>query len=265
MAANHCFIDFRHSNILILAPSTGISTMSRQYLSAGSIVEEVLKGKSLKSYCASRKNLGKVDYALALQTLKYKDTLVSILSMCNINAEKLDVREGVLLVMMYELLFGDGKVQGGGCVKRAIIEHLPAMKRALTELMKGKTEYSELLPQSVLEFAKIGAFIRINTVKMSVAEGLEHIQQLCPGAVVDAHVPSLVALPSGMTSLGQDPWVKDGRLVIQDKASCFPSQVLFDSWSTLPIAVGASNKGDLIDACAAQNQSPRRSRSVIIS
>jgi len=42
-------------------------------LSAGGIVEEVGKGNSLKAYCASKNNLGKVNYAITLQTLKYKD------------------------------------------------------------------------------------------------------------------------------------------------------------------------------------------------
>ena len=225
--------------------------MSRQYLSAGSIVEEVIKGKSLKAYCASKDNLGKVDYALAMETLKYKDTINKILQSCETSADSLDVREGVLFVMVYEILFGAGKIQGGGSVKRKVMEVSSSLQSALKDLMRDKSHHSELLPQSVLDHAKIGAFIRINTVKTEADEGLEHILTLCPGAKLDTEIPHLVSLPAKATSLGQDEWVKSGKLVIQDKASCFPSQVLYDAWMKLPLIPGTQTRGDFIDACAA--------------
>lgn len=155
------------------------------------------------------------------------------------------------MVMVYELLFGEGKISGGGSVKRKVMEHLSQLKDGLADMMVGKSSHSELLPQSVLDHAKIGAFIRINTVKVDMDEGVQHIQTICPAAKVDSEIPSLVALPSSMTSLGQDAWVKNGNLVIQDKASCFPSQVLFDAWAKLPKIEDTNFRGDLIDACAA--------------
>lgn len=45
--------------------------------------------------------------------------------------------------------------------------------------------------------------------------------------------------------LYKDPWVKEGKLIIQDKASCFPSQILYDEW------LADNCCGDIIDACAA--------------
>jgi 16S rRNA C967 or C1407 C5-methylase (RsmB/RsmF family) len=45
--------------------------------------------------------------------------------------------------------------------------------------------------------------------------------------------------------------VKEGKLIIQDKASCFPSQVLYDAWHSLPENEGTAGRGDFIDACAA--------------
>ena len=50
-----------------------------------------------------------------------------------------------------------------------------------------------------------------------------------------------VVLPLKSPSFGQHPRTKDGCLIIQDKASCFPSQLLMDAWTG----------GDVIDACAA--------------
>jgi putative methyltransferase len=219
--------------------------MSRQYLSAGAIVEEVLQGKSLKAYCASKESLGKVDYALAMETMKYKETIVQLLTSCNISASSLDVREGVLMVMVFELLFGAGKIDGGGSVKRKIMEHREELVDNLDKLMSGKNHQSELLPQSVLDHAKIGAFVRINTVKISEQEGLEYIKGICAAAKMDPHIPALVALPPNSNSFGQSEWVKSGKLVIQDKASCFPSQILHDAWLT------CGHRGDFIDACAA--------------
>lgn len=219
--------------------------MSRQYLSAGGIVEEVLKGKSLKAYCASKDNLGKVDYALAMETMKYKDSIMQLLEATSLSADSLDVREGVLMVMVYELLFGAGKIDGGGSVKRKVMKHAQALRAALAELMDGKQHKTELLPQSVLDHAKVGAFVRVNTAKVSQEDGLQHVLAICPGAKKDPHIPALVALPPAASSFGQDDWVKSGKLVIQDKASCFPSQILHDAWSSSGL------KGDFIDACAA--------------
>lgn len=177
--------------------------MSRQYLSAGRIIDENIKGNSLKTYCASLKQVGKVDYALALQTIKYKYVILQLLEVCNINIEQLDVQESVLLVMIYELLFGNGKIIGGGKVKRIVMEYSSKLIHALSEMMIGKSQHSELLSKHIQDHSKIGYYIRVNLVKLSLSEGLNYIQNSCSMAYIDSDIPSLISLPSTTNSFGQ--------------------------------------------------------------
>ena len=58
---------------------------------------------------------------------------------------------------------------------------------------------------------------------------------------VDTNVPNLLAMPAG-TDLTNTEAYKTGRIILQDKASCFPALLM--NPSTLP-------GGDIIDACAA--------------
>lgn len=224
--------------------------MSRQYLSAGTIVEEYLKGRSLKGFCASLKNIDKVEYAIALQTIKYYEIIMKIFDKCSIHADELDVKRGVLLVMVYDLLFGRGNIHGGGKVKKIVMSNIDNMKQALAGYMDGMQHHSQLLSTNVRESSKLGYFIRINPFKISIAEGLDYIRTTCPDAMIDSDIPSLIVLPTMTRSFGQDRWVKEGKLIIQDKASCFPSQILFDYWQDIPIIIGGTG-GDIIDACAA--------------
>ena len=57
---------------------------------------------------------------------------------------------------------------------------------------------------------------------------------------IDPHVPDLVAIP-GTLDLSSSQAYKEGRIIFQEKASCFPTCLLDP----------ASTQGDAIDACAA--------------
>ena len=208
--------------------------MSRQYTSAAKAVDAVDSGKqSFKSYCGTSGRIGKVDFALAAETMKYSSVLEVIFEKAGISSKTLDVGNGMLKVMSYELLFGKEKISGGGAVKRAIMAVKHKMISALEDEMKtkGVSERKGLLSDEIKEAAKMPKYIRINEIKISVIDdGLREIRKLCPSAVFDDMIPSLVVIPPGK-SLGEHPFVKDGRLIIQDKASCFPSQCLYDVWS----------------------------------
>lgn len=212
--------------------------MSRQYVSAAKAVDAVDSGRqSFKSYCGTAGKIGKVDFALAAETMKYSSILETIFEMSGVNAEELDVGSGMLKVMTYELLFGKKKISGGGAVKRVILEIKEKVMLSLKSLMEsnGVSDHEDLLSDEVTQASKMPKFIRINEIKMpSIKEGFSVILEACPLAVMDDVIPSLVVLPSGK-SLGEHPFVKDGRLIIQDKASCFPSQCLYDVWSDLEV------------------------------
>ena len=65
----------------------------------------------------------------------------------------------------------------------------------------------------------------------TIGDGLAYFKSNYPGFSLDNLIPSLVALPASVKGLGVNRFVIDGSLVIQDKASCFTSQILFDEWS----------------------------------
>jgi putative methyltransferase len=215
--------------------------MSRNYLNAARAIDAVERGQSFKAFCASQPRFGKVEFALASETLKYLQVIKRLFKITGLSGDKLDVRDSLLKVMVYELLFGKGKIDSGGVVKRKLMAEKDGLLEALAKEMKSKnaTQAKELLPDYVADLPK---YVRINGLKVkSDVDGLTEIQKACPTADYDDTIPSLVLLPAGSKSLGEHPWVKDGRLIIQDKASCFSSQCIGDIWT----------HGDIIDACAA--------------
>jgi putative methyltransferase len=217
--------------------------MSRQYMNASKAVTAIMTSSgSLKSYC-NRNKVGKTDYALICQTLKYVDVLEALFRMSEMSAETLDVNPGALFVYCYELLFGAGKIQGGGAVKRRLMEHAPSLRESLTKYLKirGVTSHQDLIDSHFTEHAQMPIYVRINTLKPGSANGLKDMKCIHEEASMDKHIPNLVVLPAGTKRTGELDRVKSSDWIIQDKASCMPSQILADVWCG----------GDLIDACAA--------------
>jgi 25S rRNA (cytosine2278-C5)-methyltransferase len=223
--------------------------MSREYITAGKAVDAVINdGITFKAYCASNL-LGKIDFALASETLKYQSVLARIVARTNIDKAMQDVgNRGMILVLCYELLVGAGKIRGGGSVKRMLMERIEDLKSALKAEMKAEkaTSISELLPIRVQQAQLLPQYLRINPLQLSnrkVTEKLvsEEIKEHCPSAIPDTDIPHLWMLPPRWPSFGQHERVADGCVIVQDKASCFPSQILVDAWPG----------GDVIDCCAA--------------
>ncbi len=212
-------------------------------MNAGKAVSAVMNGTAMKAYC-SRVKLGKTEFALACETIKYKDIIDDLFERSNINAEILDVNQGLLYVYCYERLFGSVKIQGGGAVKRKLLEHEAELRRHLAELMaeKGAEEAHMLLNRRFKEFTDMPMYVRPNPLKQNQwSSAKDKVFSLYPNSRLDEHIPNLIVVPPPARGLGELPEVKEGALIIQDKASCMPSQLLFDEWKG----------GDIIDACAA--------------
>ena len=211
--------------------------MSRQYLRAGHSVEAVLNGRSFKSYCAQNK-LSKTEYALASETLKHLITLTDLFHRVGVDVSNLDCNGGIFLVMAFELFFGKKKISGGGAVKRRLLEYKSLVGTAIDQMMnERRVDRIEMLVQTI----DLPTYIRVNELKMSRLDGLRVVNKHSGQAYVDSMIPSLIVLPPKTSSLGEHELVQGGSLVIQDKASCFPSQILSDYWQG----------GDIIDATAA--------------
>ena len=227
--------------------------MSRQYITAAKAVEAVVIGKkSFTNHCASQKMIGKIDFALAAETLKYKDVLHNICQRIRITPQSLDVGQGMMLVLMYELLFGKGKIDGGGVVKRRLMEVKDQMIEALRLEMekKGAGKHADLLSTEMLQASQMKKYVRMNELKITeLSDCFLTVQKIIPSALMDDLIPALIVLPPDR-SLGQHTLVKEGKLIIQDKASCFPSKCLYDEWART-VDPDGSTQGDVIDCCAA--------------
>lgn len=101
-------------------------------------------------------------------------------------------------------------------------------------------------------------WVRINTVKTSLDaqlqstfasyERVDSLAQLAEGQhqlYVDVNVPDLVAVSPGI-DLSSSPAYKQGEIILQDKASCFPAYLLLGDQDTC-----TQWEGDLVDGCAA--------------
>ena len=103
-------------------------------------------------------------------------------------------------------------------------------------------------------------WLRVNSLKWSLIEALEYLknahwtkvanleQVISANAKVytqDVHIPNLLAFPFKAINLTTfEPYLKF-QMIAQDKASCFPAQILFSSFTK------STQVGDLIDATAA--------------
>lgn len=71
----------------------------------------------------------------------------------------------------------------------------------------------------------------------------------------DQHIPDLLALPPGIDLIKTQAY-KNGELVLQDKASCFPAYLLLGGSAS-------HNVGDILDACAAPGNKTTHLASII--
>ena len=164
-------------------------------------MDAVEKGVTFKAYCAKNR-IGKMDFALASESLKYKSVLVKVLDRADVSAEKIDVgSQGMVLVMAYELLVGTGKIRGGGAVKRKIMAVLDSLKESLEVEMKENKAKTvvDLLPAHIKLAQLLPQFLRINTLRIGALD-LSHKQIMdeilvqCPGALPDKDIPNLVRI-----------------------------------------------------------------------
>lgn len=134
----------------------------------------------------------------------------------------------------------------GGAIKRIVSANLDKLRDSLQRLMASKNviKHEDLLPTSVRIHSNLPRYVRINEIKADINQGLQDLRNsISKDLNFDEHIPSLVKLPHNQVGLGDNPFVKNGQWIIQDKASCFPSQILMDEWQ--------STGGDIIDCCAA--------------
>jgi putative methyltransferase len=191
---------------------------------------------------------------------RYAESIQWCLTKAKIADEQNNFQDWLIKVLFYEVLFGLGKIQGGGTASRFVKENLEKVKDALTKLMvsKGAKTPQEVVPASERP-VQMPRYVRVNTLKISVPDAIAKLQE---GGYVLLEIPEVVAaqgnqrkkcfardntlqdvlmFPPGI-DLHDHPMVITSELRLQDKASCFPAHVL---------AAGVPPIKFALDACSA--------------
>ncbi|EGZ20530.1 hypothetical protein PHYSODRAFT_345492 [Phytophthora sojae] len=228
--------------------------MSELYKEAAALLHKLeLRQGGLKSLAYAESTVHKrSSFALVCETLRYKPLLRKLLAAVPECHKALKTPKtakeppALVFVALYDLLFGRQKIQGGGYVKKALVQHQTAFRAALARFkIKRKVASNEALlpPENRQQHLALPRYVRVNTLLASPEEAEAFTREY--DAKQDRDVRDLLVLPSG-TELHEHEMVKSGKLVLQDKASCFPAFVLHGEH-----ADAEDKQGDVIDACAA--------------
>jgi len=242
--------------------------MATQYETAALIIGRILRRETTtRAVFEQRAGSSESDkaspavlQALVCETLKHRAVIQEMLPMCGRLATATTdgdeaMSEPLLWVLVYELMFGKGKIVGGGRAKRRVDESRGELQAALARVLthKGVDSVAALLPQVSEAAQSVARFARVNTLKSSVDDALAALAgsfslltRDADGAVprgsvaVDRTIPYVVEFSAGTADLHNHALVRAGALVLQDKASCLPAHCLMPP----PDAI-------VIDACAA--------------
>ncbi|KAF4452518.1 hypothetical protein F53441_4630 [Fusarium austroafricanum] len=223
------------------------------------------EGGSLKSRVFKKKNLKSAPnqvYALVVESCKWSPVLKEVIEKSEILKLERKLTPTLSLLLVHDLLLakkGIALPQSHGL--RASIERHKGRLSSEFKLarLRRKAPSLEVLKEQVErqcagEEANYPRWVRVNAVKSTLEEQLEttfskytratSIKEVVTNAgrliYIDPHVPNLVAVTAGIDLTKTEAYTS-GKIILQDKASCFPAYLLD------PMA----EDGDLIDACSA--------------
>jgi putative methyltransferase len=192
-------------------------------------------------------------FALVSSTLKYKPFIQYIMKKTKIMEleKKAKIPEPIFILMIHDLLFSKSKrIQSKQHAwKDAIIRNKPRLEAELARLKikNGVKSLDELIEDDDTPVR----WFRTNLLKTntdSLLREFSHLRKVdsltditSTGVIYhDDYIPNLFGIHPKEKLTSTDAY-KQGRLIIQDRASCFPAQIL----DPIP------GKDKVIDACAA--------------
>ena len=254
--------------------------MSKAYQEAGRVLSAVHTHKiSLKNALldgSSKEGSVRKVYALVLETLRWKEVLLQVVSSVRpVSSCPLYTSPDthwVFMVALYDALLGKGRVEGGGRMKKIIRGSKAALSASLSRLKiaAGAGSNQDLLPPHIRNMPMVPRYARINTLKRGVdmESAIGHYQGMGYSLVplddalcvweasegkgkngerkgrnlmaVDPLLENEILVFPPSTDFHSDEWYLAGKIILQDKASCFPAALL----APPPGAV-------VVDACAA--------------
>ncbi|KAJ7056603.1 S-adenosyl-L-methionine-dependent methyltransferase [Mycena amicta] len=195
--------------------------------------------------------------AIVIETLKFKPSLLQVINAAQLMKEerKKLTSLNLVLVLVHDLLLAGGIQAGDGPIKQAILRHKTRLNGEWGKLKakRGAGSNAELGQSADARAAQIPRYVRVNTSMWSLEAALEYFASRgytlhealdssnAKSFAKDAHIPNLLLFPA-QTSFHEDAAYQSGKLILQDKASCFPAVIL---------APPSHKNGRVIDATAA--------------
>ncbi|KLO13049.1 S-adenosyl-L-methionine-dependent methyltransferase [Schizopora paradoxa] len=181
--------------------------------------------------------------ALVIETLKYKDALTEIINNSGLlKQEKQKINSmNLALLLVHDLLLSRGIQAGDGPIKQAILRHKTRLHAEFQKLKikRGVKNTEDLAQAPDPRSALIPRYVRVNTLLWTVADAVSHfkrggfVQENSPMNTpfakksfrIDDHVPDLLAFHPSVR-FHDSELLAGGRIILQDKASCFPAVAL---------------------------------------
>ncbi|KAG6850690.1 hypothetical protein H0H93_009848 [Arthromyces matolae] len=176
--------------------------------------------------------------ALVIETLKYKAILVEVIELSKLlKLERKITTLNLALVLVHDLLLARGIQAGDGPVKQAVLRHKTRLHTEFQKIKikRGVKANTDLAHTGDQRAARIPRYVRINTLAWSTEIAVQSLLsrgfttsdpfESNTGFAIDEHIPDLLCF-SPQTTFHEDPLYKSGKIILQDKASCFPAVVL---------------------------------------
>lgn len=192
--------------------------------------------------------------ALVIETLKFKSVLIEVIEKTSLIKEERKLSSlNLALVLVHDLLLAKGIQAGDGPIKQAVLRHKTRLHGEFqkVKVKRGASSNADLADNGDERAALIPRYVRVNSISGTTEAAIENF--VSRGFILsdpfsskrgfsrDLHVPDLL-LFSPQTSFKNDPLYISGKIILQDKASCFPAVVL---------SPPATDESVVIDATAA--------------
>ncbi|KAL5504035.1 hypothetical protein ACEPAH_8108 [Sanghuangporus vaninii] len=179
--------------------------------------------------------------ALVIETLKYKAVLSDVIRAADLlkhERQKL-TSPNLALLLVHDLLLSKGKIQASdGPIKQAVLRHKIRLQSELTKIQvrRGAKSVTELAQEGDTRADLIPRYVRVNTLIWSTEDAVRHFvsqgykeegDPLTSKKAFqrDQHISDLILFhPS--TPFNDSPLLDSGKIILQDKASCFPAVIL---------------------------------------
>ncbi|KAG8934770.1 hypothetical protein FRC01_000451 [Tulasnella sp. 417] len=157
------------------------------------------------------------------------------------------------LVLVHDLLLARGGIQAkDGPLKQAVLRHKTRLQAEWVKIKikRGVKNDAEMAQEDERQ-AQIPRYVRVNINKWSLSDAVSHfraqgyvqVQRISETSEkefhIDEHIDNLLVFPP-KTSLLADAAYEDGRVILQDKASCFSAAILAPSPNSIVIDATAA-------------------------